>query len=487
MVKKTTDEYVKLCLFKHDNKYDYSLVDYKGVGHLVKIICPIHGVFEKTARNHLNGQGCPECSKVEKYKKYRLSKDELINSFNEKHEYKYDYSLVDYVNLKTNVKIICPTHGGFEQRPDVHLNGEGCKKCYLTTMGLNNRLTTNEFLDRAINIHGDKYDYSETVYTKNNDYLDIICHKHGVFSQMAQAHLHGSGCSKCSLIDTKPEIELNQWFNDLGIDILTKDRTVLKKKELDIYIPSHKLAIEFNGLYWHSEKYVDSDYHLNKTELCEKQSIQLIHIFEDEWMYKQDIVKSRIKNLLGLSDNKIYGRKCIIKEVSPKESKEFLHNNHIQGNVNSKIKLGLYYNNELVSIMTFGGLRKSMGSVNTDDHYELLRFCNKLNTNVIGGADKLLKYFINNYKPKQITSYADRRWSIGGLYEKLGFKFIYDSKPSYWYIKGLNREYRFKYRKDMLVKEGFDKNKTEHEIMLERGIYRIYDCGSKKYILYINN
>ena len=486
MIKKTTKEFITLCSLKYNNKYDYSLTEYKGVGYKVKIICPIHGEFEKLARDHSNGQGCPKCSKKEKYVKYRLLKEDLINSFNKKHNNKYDYSLIEYVNLQTNIKIICPIHGEFEQRPSVHLRGEGCKKCYLTIRALNDRLTTKEFIEKSIKIHGDKYDYTQTIYTKNTDYLNIVCEKHGIFSQMAQTHLHGSGCQKCSLINTKPEIDLNNWFNDLNIHIITNDRKILKGKELDVYIPSHNLAIEFDGLYWHSEKYVDSNYHLNKTLECEKQGIQLIHIFEDEWLYKKDIVKSRIKNILGLTENKIYGRKTLIKEISSKESKEFLENNHIQGNVNSKIKLGLYYNDELVSVMTLGLLRKSLGTSSVDGYYELLRFCNKLNTIVIGGADKLLKYFIKTYQPKQIISYADRRWSLGNLYEKLGFDFTHNSKPSYWYINGFNREYRFKYRKDVLVKEGYDSSKTEHQIMLDRGVYRIYDCGTKKYTLYTN-
>jgi hypothetical protein len=245
------------------------------------------------------------------------------------------------------------------------------------------------------------------------------------------------------------------------------------------------IAIEFDGLYWHSEKKVKNDYHLNKTIECEKKGIQLIHVFEDEWLYKQDIVKSRLSNILGLTPSKIYGRKTEIREVTPKDSKVFLDTNHIQGNVNSSIKLGLYYNDELVSLMTFGTLRKSMGGISKEGSYELFRFCNKLDTTVIGGADKLLKHFIKTYNPKEIISYADRRWSQGGLYEKLGFTHIHDSKPNYWYIIGTNREYRFKYRKDVLVKEGFDPSKTEHQIMLERGINRIYDCGNKKYVLSI--
>jgi len=483
MAKKTTDEFIAHCSLKHNNKYDYSLVEYNGVGNKVKVICPEHGIFEKIARDHSNGQGCPMCSKTEKYSKYKLPKEDVINKFIDKHGDKYDYSLVDYVSLQTNIKIICPIHGEFEQRPDVHLKGEGCKKCYLSLRGLDDRLTTKQFVDMSIDVHGNKYDYSNTTYIKNTEYLDIRCKKHGIFRQMAQVHLRGSGCQKCGVVNTEPENELSSWLNGLELNIIRNNRTILNGKELDIYIPSHNVAIEFDGLYWHSEKKIKKDYHLNKTIECEKQNIHLIHVFEDEWSHKQDIVKSRLMNILGLTPNKIYGRKCTIKEVSSKESKEFLNDNHIQGNVNSKVKLGLYYNDELVSLMTFGTLRKSMGGISKEGSYELLRFCNKLNTTIIGGANKLLKHFIKTHNPKEITSYADRRWSQGGLYNNLGFTHIHDSKPNYWYIIGLNREYRFKYRKDVLVKEGYDPSKTEHEIMLERGIYRIYDCGNKKYLL----
>jgi len=261
--------------------------------------------------------------------------------------------------------------------------------------------------------------------------------------------------------------------------------SIIKPNQLDIFIPSHNLAIEFNGLYWHSEQYKPNNYHLNKTESCEKQGIQLIHIFEDEWLFKQDIVKSRLLNIIGLTQNKIYARKTEIKEVLSLQSKEFLTKNHIQGSINAGIKLGLYYNDELVSVMLFNKPRLGIGT--SYDGYELSRFCNKLNTNVIGGADKLLKYFIKSYQPNQIISYADRRWSQGNLYEKLGFELKVVNKPNYSYICGKIRKHRFGFRKELLKKEGFDTiNKTEHQIMLDRGIYRIYDCGTKTYQLKIN-
>ena len=137
--------------------------------------------------------------------------------------------------------------------------------------------------------------------------------------------------------------------------------------------------------------------------------------------------------------------------------------------------------------MTFGNLRKNLGSNTKNDTYELLRFCNKLNTTVIGGASKLLSHFIKIHKPIEIISYCDLRWSNGNLYEELGFTLDHISKPNYFYVKTNIRENRFKYRKDVLVKNGYDRNKTEHTIMLERGYYRLYDCGCSVYKLTFDN
>ena len=265
-------------------------------------------------------------------------------------------------------------------------------------------------------------------------------------------------------------------------DIVIKKRikNVIKPFELDIYITEKQIAIEYNGLYWHSEKYKeDVNSHLNKTNLCKEKGIRLIHIFEDEWLEKQEIVKSRLKSILGVKEKCIRASKCEIRDVDSRTAMQFLDENHLQGRCKAKYHYGLYYNNELVSLMTFGKMRQQRKfHEDYDEKWELLRFANKLNTTVYGGASKLLKHFIKGVNPKSIISYADKRWSDGNLYKKLGFEHTHDSKPNYFYVVGQHRENRFKYRKGELVKQGFDSNKSEHEIMIERGIYRIYDCGT---------
>ena len=175
------------------------------------------------------------------------------------------------------------------------------------------------------------------------------------------------------------------------------------------------------------------------------------------------------------TNKSFFARKCEIKEIDSEACKNFLNENHIQGNVNSKIRIGLYYQNDLVSVMTFSKGRILMGRKSNE--WELTRFSNKINTNVVGAAGRLFKYFIKKYLPTRVVSYSDIRLFNGGMYENLGFKKVSQSKPNYWYVINGIRYHRFNFRKSVLVKEGFDRNKTEKEIMFERKIYRIYDCG----------
>ena len=264
--------------------------------------------------------------------------------------------------------------------------------------------------------------------------------------------------------------------------IILNSKSIISPLELDIYLPDLKLAFEYNGIYWHNEVNKDNNYHLNKTEECEKLGIQLIHIWEDEWLYKREIIKSIILNKLGKIKNKIYAIDCEIKKIDNNNlSREFLNNNNIQGFIGSKIKIGLFYEKELVSLMTFDNK-----NIINEGEYNLLRFCNILNTDIIEGEYQLFNYFIKNYNSNKITVYSDRSISQGKLYKKLGFKYEGKTDPNYFYVINRNRYNKFNFRKDKLVMDGFDINKTEHEIMLERKIYRIYDSGNLKFVYYNN-
>jgi hypothetical protein len=296
-------------------------------------------------------------------------------------------------------------------------------------------------------------------------------------------------CTICNPIGESQNSQIENFIRkileDSGLKFSEGDRKILAGKEIDFFIPDKMIGIEVNGVFWHSERFKDSDYHKNKTELAEENGVLLIQIFEDEILEIPELVKNRLHSILGINQRKIFARNCTIKEVGKKEASDFLKSNHIQGNIGSKVRLGLFDGDSLVSIMTLGGLRKNLGSKNKSGYWELIRFCNLAGMNIIGGASKLLSHFIKVYKPDNIISYCDRRWSNGEFYKKIGFTLDWKTKPNYYYVKNRRRENRFKYRKDVLVKEGFDPSKSEASIMNERGFSRIYDCGSFRFILSI--
>lgn len=351
----------------------------------------------------------------------------------------------------------------------------------------NKTTTRNNFIMRLTG----KTDDTLVKYDLEDSHITLKCSKcncdyeiyNNLFNYRVQYGI--KPCTLCNPVnstDSFHQKELTEFIKSLIPDeVIEETRQLIPPFEVDVYIPSHKLAIEFDGLYWHSDKFLTDDYHLNKTLACEKLGISLIHIFEDEWIGKRDIVKGILKTKLGIKDRSIFARKCVIAEVSTSIVIDFLNTNHIQGYVPSKISLGLYHDNELVSLMTLGGLRKAMGSTAVVGGFELLRFVNKLGVSVAGGFSKLLTHFIKNYNPESILTYSDRRYFSGNVYEKAGFNSSGVTRPSYSYVIRHKREYRFKYRKDVLVKAGFDQNKTEKQIMTDRGINRIYDCGNKKW------
>ena len=469
----------------HQNKYEYTISnDFKSISKIT-IICPIHGEFIQKINNHLSGKGCPKCGLLKRTSKLIGGCEKtFIEKANKKHNNFYNYNKINYKNPKTKICITCPIHGDFIQRPDSHLNGSGCKKCKSDKFKSQNTLSQTEFIDKAQRIHKDKYEYNNSIYLNTETPIDIICPIHGEFSQKPKNHLTGRGCKKCGSMQSKLENFIEDFLIKYNIKYTKNDRTIISPKELDFFIKNKNIAIECHGLYWHSEeKKKNKNFHLNKLNLCNQKNIKLIQIFEDEIVFKPKIVINRLKNVLGLIKYKIYARKCEVKEVSSDVCKKFLNKYHIQGSDKSSIKLGLYYNNRLVSIMTFAKSRISLGHKN--NFWELVRFCSISNFTIVGGAGKLFNYFVKNYSnDNKIITFSDRRWSEGNFYEKIGFTYDHDSKPNYWYIKqnSVKRFHRFGFRKSKLITDGHPKNLTEKEITNSIGLYRIYDCGNKCYI-----
>lgn len=279
--------------------------------------------------------------------------------------------------------------------------------------------------------------------------------------------------------DTYIEHIVRGWLDDNNIQYQTNVRNVIYPNEIDIYIPDKKIAIECNGIYWHSDEKKSKKYHLNKYHECEKNGITLISLWEDQLQNKPEICKNIILSKIGIYQKRYYARKCHIKEVSPDECREFLNNYHLQGYTNGHIRIGLYYNDELLSIMVFGKSRRCMNNKGGD--WELYRFCNKCGIQIIGGSSKLFAFFIKTYSPSRIISFSSNDISSGSIYQKLGFHLDHET-IGYWYIdRKMKRYHRYSFTKGKLINDGFDKNKTEREIMRNIGYYRIYDSGQKRW------
>jgi hypothetical protein len=281
---------------------------------------------------------------------------------------------------------------------------------------------------------------------------------------------HSSGCA-----------QLIQYIQNLNITISTNNKSLISPYEIDIFIPNLNLGIEYNGIYWHSELAGrHKHYHINKTKMCNDKGVRLVQIWENEWINQNEIVKSRINSLLGIN-HRIFARKCIVKELATKQARAFFNETHIQGHVNGSQYLGLFLGDELVAAMSLGKSR-----FEKDKPAELLRYSNKLNCNVIGGASKLLSYFIKIFKPTRIVTYTDLRWNTGNMYKQLGFKFMHVSDPNYFYFKSdIRLMSRIQFQKHKLKDklENFNPELTEWENMVNNGYNRIWDCGNSKWEL----
>lgn len=273
------------------------------------------------------------------------------------------------------------------------------------------------------------------------------------------------------------EQEVYDYVCSLGVSCEHNTKQVILPYELDIYVPGHSLAIEFNGIYWHSSGTKEDDkrlskYHLDKTELCESKGIHLLHIFESEWIdpIKKEIWKSVIKNKLGLS-KRIYARKCELKDIDKQLANEFVEQNHLQGKCPGSIYKGLFYNNELVQVAVLGKTR-----YNNNYDLELLRLCSKIGHTVVGGASRLLNGL-------SFISYANRRWSQGNVYNKLALTYIGTTEPCYYYVVKDKLYHRSSFMKHKLKDKlnYFNPKLTEVENCYNNGLRRIWDCGNYIY------
>lgn len=452
----------------HGGKYTYEKSKYSGMIKQLIVTCPTHGDYSTMARTHLLGHGCKSCYHDES----RITKKEFIIRSNKLHGDKYDYSKTEFSIATDKTIITCPIHGDFEQIAHQHLRGHGCKQCQVEGM----KLTQDEYIAQAMEAHKGEYTYGNLEYVNAFVETTATCKKHGDFKIIPNHHVHKlSGCPKCSNTISSHEKQILEDFPEFE----QVNRTVIHPRHLDLFSADYKLAVEVNGVYWHSEeKGKDAKYHLSKTDRCLEKGIELLHFWDYEVKTKYHIVKSMLSARLGKNE-RIFARKCSTKTISCMEANEFMQHNHLQSEAIHKVAIGLFYNNVLVSVMTFGKPR-----FNKYFEWEMIRFATRCGITVVGGASKLFSAFISDYNPKSVLSYADRRYSNGGVYSKLGFSLTRTSPPSYFYWKYNSIISRYQAQKHKLSKvlgDKFDATKTEVENMSNAGYMRVFDCGNFVY------
>ena len=298
---------------------------------------------------------------------------------------------------------------------------------------------------------------------------------HGYFLRNNQRTM----CKAC--LDSGQSSEVEKHILKIFNKAEARNRSILCNKEIDIYLPDKKIGIEYNGNYWHSSEHKDKYYHYNKSKEASQKDVRIIHIFEYEWMNNRtkNILESMLKNINNDTREKLYSRKLKIREVKDSNIKKaFLEDNHLQGDAKSSINIGLFNEDELVSIMTFGSARFDI----RDDTIELIRYCVKIDKIIVGGAERLFSYFCKNFKFKRVISYCDIGKFSGDIYRKLGFKQVSISEPNYVWVKNKEALKRYQTQKHKLLELGLGtQDQTEEEIMRSLGYMKVYDAGNLKF------
>jgi len=484
----TTDIFIKRAKEIHGERYDYSLVKYTNAKTRVKIICSEHGMFEQIPYNHLSGKGCKECGCIENGRNRSITLEKFLEKARSVHGDTYDYSKSKIENYKTKIEIICKIHGSFFQTPTNHLSGKGCKECgmisTLNHIQENCSSSTEDFIKKSKELHGDTYDYSLVEYKNNSTPVEIKCEDHGIFLQSPRDHLRGHGCHTCGLLKARHFLGTSKLEEDFvnsiksfySGEVITSVRDKIPPMELDIFIPEFNLGIEINGSYWHSERFKDKNYHIRKYNLCKSKNIRLVSIWEWEILKDKDKIENFIKNLI-LEKIKLFARKLNIKEVDVKTQREFLESNHLQGYVHCTYALGLYTkDDELIQLMTLRVKSKK------DKLFEIGRLVTKTGYTVIGGTKRLFKHLLSFVDFETIISYNNMDKFTGDTYESLGMKFESISIPYGW-IRNLEYLPRYATQKSKLIKQGYNKNLSESEIMRSEGFEKIYFTGVSKFVL----
>lgn len=461
------------------------LENYRDTQYKVRVVCPTHGEFSiRPASLRLANGGCPSCNIEEGTKNKRITSSEYLARVKHEHQNKYDYSLTNYTRMIDNITVVCPKHGSFSQQAGVHLK-HGCARCSSDERAAASKVPFEEFVQRSRLVHGIRYTYDETSYSSMTTPTTICCTEHGKFIQKAADHLHNeAGCPKCGNQMSKGELELKEYLTEIGVEHIPNYK-YSGRKEVDAFIPSLNIAIEYDGLPWHSTKFRTRAEQTSKVKELAALGVKLVRVFEDEWRDRNKQVKSLLSSRLGTNKQKIYARTCSVIDVTNEQAREFYNEHHIQGWKRSGTNKGLMYLGKLVALMTFSTCLSDRNGTEDTNHLELARFASSVQ--VVGGASRLLKALIRYTGAKKITSYSDNRLFSGAMYSRLGFLQVEPVPANYTYWKNNTkiRQHKSKFQHKHLenLLENYNPQLTEKQNCENNDYYQIYDDGLTKWEL----
>ena len=508
---------------KDHNYYDYLINRYDdtdSIGEVVYRIC--HNIDEKPKCvvcgnpcrfiNHIKGYDIVCCNECMHAAEIPEITDEYIKSLDEKGNlYKPSWigykKIEEYLKKKFGDKYRTYKEAVYMVKNDMYEQPK-CPVCGKPALFDSNSKKYNIYCSQdcynldVLNKHAKQlsklYNVPVTINENRNFVFHNLCKVHSEFEMTSiqirnrcgqdRFNIYANICPICNPErnpETTIEAIVKHILDDLDITYEQHRRDIISPKELDFYLPDYNLAIECNGMFWHSEGKKVQTYHYDKKKLCEEKGIRLIYFWETDIRKNTDKVKDIISSICQ-KNRKIYARLCTVKEIKPDVCENFLNKYHLQGSINAKIKLGLFYNDKLIEVMTFGRPRTFMHGDSSKYNYELYRLCTKSGYTVIGGASKLFNYFTHNYKWKSIISYSMSDISDGLIYEKLGFNLFNETKYGFFYY---DTRKHITVNRYTLAKHKIDdgSGRTAEEIISDMGYIKCYNSGTRKYVMINNN
>jgi hypothetical protein len=457
----------------------------------ISLVCSLHGPFQNNLFHLQNiAKPCPGCRGVRKTDASAgtVAKEALVTKFGAEVCSKYSLDNFEYKEALAKVTVVCPEHGPQLTSYAQMINTSAktpCTPCNKSAK-VSRMLIPPEEVQRQLQERvGDRRVELLPGYKSQRSKVKITCDVHGPFQTSAANILHRhTDCPACRCNSpSKPELEMAEFVKTLGVQV-EHSVWLSFRKEADIFVPSLKLAIEYDGIFWHNELHRSKNYHKEATDKAQAAGIRMVHVFEDEWLYRKDMVKHRLTSLCG-KHPRIGARSCEVRDVPFQESVDFLEKYHSQGQGRpTKVRKGLYHKGALVALLTLSPARFGGGKEAEAPSYEVFRYCTSLS--VAGGFTKLLKYALQGLPPGDVTSYSDRRWGYGEVYLKAGFTHHARTEPGYFWAYKDRRYGRQEFMKSKLKERWpdiYSDDKTEAQMCHEKSFYRIYDCGHDLWLL----